>query len=375
MNLSSLDWTIVVTVLALMIYSVTASKKLMRSVADFLAAGRSAGRYVVSIASGVAGLGAITIVGNLEMNLVAGFSMAWWGMTMGLVILIIMVSGWVIYRFRQTRSLTLAQYFEARYSRKFRIFTGIIAFFSGLINFGIFPAVGARFFIYFCGLPHSVNLLGLEIASFPIVMIILLSISLYFVFSGGQIAVIIADFFQGIFVNIVFVIIIVYLFVSFDWLHIFEALLSAPQEASLINPFHTSQVEDFNFWYFLVGIFGVLYGTMSWQGTQGYNASAKSAHEAKMGGVLAGFRGMPQTLMFMFVPIIAYTLLNHPDFSYIADQVNAAISGIESEAVKSQLKVPLVLSHILPRGLIGAFVAVMVAAFISTHDSYLHSSA
>ncbi|MCP4583642.1 MAG: sodium:solute symporter [candidate division Zixibacteria bacterium] len=373
MNLSSLDWTIVFTVLALMIYSVTASKKLMRSVADFLAAGRSAGRYVVSIASGVAGLGAITIVGNLEMNLVAGFSMAWWGMTMGLVILVITVSGWVIYRFRQTRSLTLAQYFEARYSRRFRIFTGIIAFFSGLINFGIFPAVGARFFIYFCGLPHSVNLLGLEIASFPIVMIILLSISLYFVFSGGQIAVIIADFFQGIFVNIVFVIMIVYLFVSFDWLHIYEALSSAPQEASLINPFHTSQVEDFNFWYFLVGIFGVMYSAMSWQGTQGYNASAKNAHEAKMGGVLAGWRGMPQTLMFMFTPIIAYTLLNHPDFTYIANQVGAAISGVESEAVKSQLKVPLVLSYILPRGLIGAFVAVMVAAFISTHDSYLHS--
>jgi SSS family solute:Na+ symporter len=37
------------------------------------------------------------------------------------------------------------------------------------------------------------------------------------------------------------------------------------------------------------------------------------------------------------------------------------------------LKVPMVLSHILPRGLIGAFVAVMLAAFVSTHDSYLHS--
>ncbi|MCK5127051.1 MAG: sodium:solute symporter [candidate division Zixibacteria bacterium] len=373
MNLGLVDWLIVAIALVFMIVTVSASKRLMKSVADFLAAGRSAGRYVISVASGVAGLGAITVIGNLEMNLLAGFSMAWWGMTMALVLLVITVSGWVIYRFRQTRSLTLAQFFEVRYSRNFRIFTGIVAFLSGLINFGIFPAVGARFFIYFCGLPQSFELMGLSIVTFPLVMILLLGVSLYFVFTGGQIAVIIADFFQGLFVNIIFVIIIVYLFFTFDWVHIFEALSSAPQEASLINPFHTSQVEDFNFWYFLVGVFGVMYGTMSWQGTQGYNASAKNAHEAKMGGVLAGWRGLPQTLLFLFVPIIAYTVLHHPDFAHIAQAVHDSIAGAGTDAVQSQLKVPLVLSHILPRGLIGGLAAVMLAAFISTHDSYLHS--
>jgi len=373
MNLGALDWGIVLTVLVLMVASVSFSKRLMRSVADFLAAGRSAGRYVVSVASGVAGLGAITIVGNLEMNLIAGFSMAWWGMTMALVLLIITVSGWVIYRFRQTRCLTLAQYFEMRYSRRFRIFTGMICFISGLINFGIFPAVGARFFIYFCGLPPTIPLLGVDLSTFAVVMIFLLGLSLYFVLSGGQIAVIIADFFQGMFVNVVFVILIVWAFVTFDWGQIQAALAAAPQDASLINPFKTSAVKDFNFWYFLVGIVGVMYNTMSWQGTQAYNASAKSAHEAKMGGVLAGWRGLPQTIMFLFVPIIAYTVLNHPDFGGIASAVQGAIAGVDSEAVQNQLKSPMVLSHIIPRGLIGAFVAVMLAAFISTHDSYLHS--
>ena len=33
----------------------------------------------------------------------------------------------------------------------------------------------------------------------------------------------------------------------------------------------------------------------------------------------------------------------------------------------------MVLSNILPMGLMGAFAAVMFAAFISTHDTYLHS--
>jgi len=373
MNLTYLDWSIVFIVLVLMIFSVTASRSLMRNVTDFLAAGRSAGRYIITMAGGIAALGAITVVGNLEMNLIAGFSMAWWGLTMALVILILKVTGWVIYRFRRTRCLTLAQFFELRYSRNFRIFTGLIAFISGLINFGIFPAVGARFFIYFCGLPQQIPLFGFELSTFALLMFMLLSLSLYFVFSGGQIAVIIADFFQGMFVNVVFVILILYFFFQFDWSVIQEALSMAPQNASLINPFKTSQVEDFNFWYFLIGIIGVFYGAMSWQGTQGYNASARTAHEAKMGGVLDGWRGLPQTLMFLFIPIIAYTALNHPNFARIAESVSTTLAGVDSGAIQSQLKVPLVLAELLPKGLIGAFVAVMLAAFISTHDTYLHS--
>jgi len=372
-NLSFIDWAIVFLSLALMILSVEAGRRVMRSVADFLAAGRSAGRYVLCVASGAAGIGAITVVGNLEMNLIAGFSLSWWGMTTALVVLIITVSGWVVYRFRETRSLTLAQYFEARYSREFRIFTGIIAFVSGIVNFGIFPAVEARFFIYFCGLPQSVSILGFQVAMFPLMMIFLLGIALYFVLGGGQVSIIYADFFQGVVVYGVFVVLVVYFFLSFDWGHIESALIAAPQNASLINPFKTSHVEDFNFWYFLIGIIGVVYGTMSWQGTQGYNSSAKNAHEAKMATVLTSLRNLPMSIMFLFVPIVAYTVLNHPDFSDIARSVESTLSGIDGKAIQSQLKAPLVLTHILPRGLIGAFAAMMLAASISTLDAYMHS--
>ncbi len=405
MNLTLIDWLIVFAILVGMFYSVSASKGLMKSVTDFLAAGRTAGRYVVSISSGIAGLGAITIVNHLEMGYVSGFALSWWGFSSALIILFITVSGWVIYRFRSTRCLTLPQFFEMRYSRRFRIFTGMLAFFSGLINFGIFPAVGARFFIHFCGLPDAIG----GFPTFPLVMIILLGISLYFVYMGGQIAVIIADFFQGVFVNIFFVVIILFLFVNVGWDQLSEALEQTPinlaqeeivnlqseetflelsveeqqikiidiktkyENSSRINPFKTSHVEDFNFWYFLIGIVGIMYGTMSWQGTQAYNASAKSAHEAKMGGVLAGFRGLPQGLFFLFVPIVIYVLMNHPDYQSVSLSVNASLDALETDTLRSQLRGPLVLSHVLPLGLMGAFAAVMLAAFISTHDTYLHS--
>ena len=372
-NLSPLDWLIVLAMVLVMFAGLTASRRRMKSVADFLAAGRSAGRYLISVSGGIAGLGAITIVGLLEMNYVAGFSMSWWGLTMGVVILLMTVAGWVVYRFRQTRALTLAEFFERRYSKRFRIFAGLIAFLSGLINFGIFPAVGARFFIHYCGFPAEFAFLGFTWASFPLIMIVLLSISLYFVFAGGQVAVIITDFIQGIFVNVVFVAIVLFLFMKVDWTQMLEALNMAPENASLINPFKTSHVDDFNLVYFVIGIFGVLYGAMSWQGTQGYNVSARSAHEAKMGGVLTNWRGFPQNLFILIVPIMAYTVMRHPDFADLSGWVNSVLRGIESEPLQSQVRTPLILTKLLPSGLLGAFAAVMLAAFVSTHDTYLHS--
>jgi SSS family solute:Na+ symporter len=353
----------------------------------------------------MAAIGAISIINYLEIGYVAGFAFSWWGFTSALVLLIITVSGWVIYRFRSTRCLTLSQFFEKRYSRKFRIFTGIVAFIAGIINFGIFPAVGARFFIYFCGLPTII----FGVPTFPLIMIILLSISLFFVFSGGQVAVMIADFFQGIFVNITIITVVLFLFFNLSWEQVTYALEQTPinlaneeikelkeldsfsslsdlektkeiqkinekyENSSRINPFKTSEVEDFNFIYFIIAVFGVMYAAMSWQGTQGYNASAKSAHEAKMGSVLGIFRQLPIALFFVFVPVAIYVYMNHPDFITISNSVQLSMNTINNETLQGQLRGPLVLSTILPSGLLGLFAAMMLAAFISTHDTYLHS--
>jgi len=374
MNLALLDWAVVAAVFAALVAVVVASKGLMRSVSDFLAAGRTGGRYLVSMAQGTSALGAITIVGMLEMNYIAGFNLRWWEMAMAVVLVAISVSGWVLYRFRQTRCLTMAQFFEIRYSRNFRIFAGGLAFVSGIINFGIFPAVSARFFIYFCGLPRAVNLFGWEISTFALVMIVVLAIPLYFVFSGGQIAVMITDFLQGLFINAVFIVIVVVLMLKLDWGHIFEAVSAAPADASLINPFKTGSTKDYNFWYFLIGMVGVIYGKLSWQGTQAYNASAKSAHEAKMGDVLANWRGIPQWGLFLvFVPVLAYAFFHHPDFAAQAAAVKPVLDGVASEAIRSQLTVPMALTQLLPAGLMGAFAAVMLAASIGCHETYLHS--
>lgn len=373
MNFAAIDWVIVVSIYVILVAGMLYSRRYMRSVADFLAAGRTAGRYLITVSAAIAGVGAITIVGNLEMNFEAGFAMSWWGLSMGLIILILAVSGWVIYRFRSTRSLTLSEFFERRYSRRFRIASGLVCFISGIINFGIFPSVGARFFIYFVGLPESFQLLGMTFSTFPVTMFVLLATSLWFVFAGGQVSVIFTDFLQGLFANVVFVVIPVYLLLTVGWGRLATVLSEPAAGKSLINPFDTANIPDFNFEYFLIGVAGIALRGLGWQGEQAYQVSAKSAHEAKMGGVLSMWRNMPMGLMMLLVPILASVVMQHPDFSATASSVTGQMGTIEHEAVQRQLQTPLVLIHLLPAGLMGMLAAMMLAAFISTHDTYLHS--
>jgi len=376
MNMGPLDWAILGVVWAVLVAGVIVTKRYMRSVADFLAAGRTAGRYVVSLSQGMAMVGAISVIAFFQQNYVAGFNLSWWRMSEFLIYLFVTVSGWVVYRFRQTRCLTLAEFFERRYGRSFRVFGGLLSYVAGLINFGIFPAVGARFFLVYTGLPEqvpeSVAVLG-GLPVYPLLMLVLLATALFFVFAGGQIAVIVTDFMQAVFVSAVFIALVGYLVVSVGWADISEALTSAPEGQSMVNPFDTGDVEHFDFGFFVIAMIGLVYNAMSWQGEQAYNASAKSAHEAKMGRVLSNWRWVPLHLFLVVIPVVAYTVLHHAHFAPQAAEIEAVLAATASEEVQSQMRVPLALTKLLPVGLLGAFAAVMLAAFVSTHDTYLHS--
>jgi SSS family solute:Na+ symporter len=373
MNLNWLDWGIVLLLFILMIGMVFLSKSLLKSVSDFLATGRTGGRYIISMFHGTAALGAITVVGALEQNYAAGFNSRWWEMMTTIILVGMSVTGWVVYRYRQTRAMTMAQFFEIRYSRKFRIFAGFLAFGSGLVNMIIFPSVTARFFIYFCGIPE-IGQIGPYSGTFILVAALMVAIPLFFILSGGHIAVMFTDFIQGVFVNIVFVVIVVVLVLQVNWDQIGQAVNDAPVNASLINPFKATEVQDFNIWFFFIGMFGLIYTKLAWQGNSSVSVAAKSAHEAKMADVLTNWRLIPQWGLFLvFVPVVAYTVLHHADFLGIADAVNGSIAGVESEPLQSQLRVPMVLNQLLPIGLKGAFAAIMLAAAITSHNIYIHS--
>jgi SSS family solute:Na+ symporter len=376
MRMDLLDWLIIIGFMAFLFYMAFKASRYNKSVADFLAANRCAGRYLLGVAEGTAVMGAISVVVVCEIFYKSGFAPTFWEGISGPVGLFVLLSGWIIYRFRQTRALTMAQFFEMRYSRKFRIFTGILAWGAGIINLGIFPSVGARFFINFCGLPQHFSLWGFEVSMFPIVMLVLIGTALYFTFVGGQITIIVADFWQGMFSLFVFFAIVTFLWFTFSWTTLSETLaLASKPGVSFINPLDIGEAEDFNYFFFLVGGFFTLYTYMSWQGNQGYYCSASTPHEAKMAKIVGGFRGGMITLGLTLIPLAALAIMFHPDYHDIAvsvtHQLNVAYP--DNESLRTQMTVPVALSHVLPMGLIGGFTAAMLAFFISTNNTYLHS--
>ncbi|MHC4081055.1 MAG: sodium:solute symporter family protein [Planctomycetota bacterium] len=373
------DWGIVGALLVVLAAAAAYTARYTKSVAGFLAAERCGRRYIITTANAMAGTGLISLVYWFELHHEVGFAGVWWSSMTEPALIVIALSGWVVYRFRQTRAMTLAQFFEMRYSRSFRVFAGLVAYAAGIVNFGIYPAVGARFFIAYCGLPATFGIGGVDVSTFGALMVGLLATSLIFTFLGGQIAVMVTDFIQGAFANIVFVITIIFLLWLFRWEHMSTVLLSMPEGESLTHPFRIDAGQDFNIWYFIIALVIVFYTFNSWQGTQGYQCCAKDPHEAKMANVLYGWRFRVLLMITVIVPIAIHTLLRHPDFAEQAAAVQQSLAAIDAptteqaETLQNQLRTPYALAAILPAGLLGLLCAALLAAFISTHDTYLHS--
>ncbi|HEY9248142.1 MAG TPA: sodium:solute symporter [Rariglobus sp.] len=373
MHLTSLDWTIVAIFVACLAGVAFWVRRYTRSVSDFLAANRCAGRYMLTLSEGLAAFGVASIIANFEKFYQAGFAAYWWGMMLAPVAMLVAMSGWVAYRYRETRALTMAQLFEMRYSRKFRVFAGLLAWVSGVLNYGVFPGIVANFFIHFCGLPQTVVIGGIEVRTLLIVMAGFLGMALALVFGGGMVAVMVTDFIQAQFVNIVFLVLMIAVFVKVGWGDTVTALSATVPGKSMLDPFDQKGVSDFNFWFFAIFAFKAFYNCLGWQGTQGYNAAARTPHEAKMSRVLAEWRNGVTYLMLMLLPIAAYVVLHHTGYAATAASAHAALGKIDDPQLASQLTVPLALLSFLPAGIVGLFVAAMVASAVSTDDTYLHS--
>lgn len=375
MNMHWIDWGIVAFFVALVVVVAAYTTRYMRSVADFLAGSRLAGRYLLTI-DGI-NTGAISMVALWELVYNAGYAAQWWGGMSAPIGLIITLSGWVVYRYRQTRAFTLAQFFELRYSRRFRIFAGLLGYASGVINYGIFPAVAARFFVYFCGLPEcNVDIGGFEVSlTYAAIMLLLLGFATIITLVGGQIAIMITDCIQGIVCMLTIGIIGLWLLNHFSWDQIYQAFQNAPDpdKASLINPFKTSKTRDFNIFYYLIGAFGSFYGVMAWQGNTGTSAAPKTPHEARMARVIGGWRSWLTAAVIGLLPICAFTVMHHPDFASVAGEAQSVLTQIANPAIQKQMTVPVVLGKLFPVGLMGLLCMIVFCAMVTTDDTYLHS--
>lgn len=373
MGLTYLDWSIVAGVFLILCIVAVFTKRYTRSVSDFISANRCAGRYLLGGSELMAMTSATMFVAQYESTYKAGFVLSWWSYFFVAFWLIRALSGWVQYRFRETRALTMAQFFEIRYSKNFRIFAGILAWVSGIINFVIHPAVTSRLIVYFCGLPLTFNFFGAELSTIFVVMLIMLSFGVILALAGGQVTLMITDWLQGQLVLIISLIVTLFLLYQIGWTTIIDTLKTVPTGQSKLNPFDTGNVSDFNIWYILMAAFLSFYQEMAFQGNQGYFGAAKNPHEAKMARIFGTWRGMFLMLAYIIPGIVTFVIFFNPDFSSKAGIINQTLSKITEEQTQVQMRTPLTLALLLPIGLKGFLASVFIASSLSTDDTYLHA--
>src|SRR5262245_7962864 len=247
-----IDWILVGVPIAAILGIGFYTRKFVKSVADFLAGGRCAGRYLLANARGESDAGLANTMSKFEIILVSGFVVNFWERVQIPVMLLVGITGFVVYRFRETRAMTLAQFLEMRYSRKFRLFMGSLCFVSGILNYGIFPAVSARFFIYFLDLPPQFHIFGISISTFAAIMIAYLSCTLAMVLVGGQVTAMVTDCIEGLFSHLSYIVIVVAILCVVHWSQVVQVMSSTPPNKSMINPFDAKDVDDFNVWFVMM---------------------------------------------------------------------------------------------------------------------------
>ncbi|MDO5462104.1 MAG: hypothetical protein Q4F99_01260 [bacterium] len=412
------DWLLVAIPIIVVTLLGLRAQRHVHGVADFLSAGRVAGRYVLSVSSGMAGMGLITLLAFMELYYKTGMTVAFWEMLKLPFIFFISMTGFCTYRFRETRAMTMGQFFEMRYGRRFRLTAAVIQSAAGIINYAIFPAVGARFLVWYMDLPPE--FLGAPTAMW--VMACFLSFAVMVAMMGGQVTVMVTDCVQGLFSYPMFLALILFFFLRFDWFtDVVPTLWTGGQATveagrSFLNPLNSYKLDTFNLFYVFVGIFGMFIGHMTWAGTSGYNCSARNPHESKMGGLLGRWRESFTTFMYVLLAIFAFTFMRNATFndegaSCVRETVAAhAAAEVMShrmeersppqvvapyvvtspdilpppadftkeetrsyESIVRQMTPPMALRQMLPVGLVGIFCVLCIFLLVSTDTTYLHS--
>ncbi len=343
-------WLFVIVCFGFVMYMAFHSRKYIRDAVDFLAAGRVGGRYVLSVAGMESALGMMALISLVEMKYQSGLSLEFWNVLLLPLGMILSLTGFCIYRYRQTRSLSLGEFLERRYNRPLRIFAMILRTSAEMLTNTIGPAIAARVFIYLFDWPAKLHFLGLTIDTFMLVMAVTLLLALTIISCGGMLALLVTDCLQGLLCYPIFVIFVIYVFYNFSWDNeIVPTLANRVPGESFLSPFDISELKDFNAFAIFVTIFGTVLNRGIWYGG-GQTSSARTPHEQKMAGILGELRGAFSGIMVLLFALMVMVIFQNPNHFKTAhrirqDLAHSVIEDVVDDPVKAA-KINETISHI-----------------------------
>ena len=330
---SPLDWLIIILPVSFVLYMGWYARRYVVQVSDFLSAGRLCGRYLISIADIANGLSIMGLVAFVEVHYRTGFALTFWqNLTMPLGV-VLSLTGFVTYRFRETKAMSYGQYIEMRYSRKLRVFASALRSLSEVLANMIMPAIAGRFFIYYLGLPQYFTVFGLEIPTFNVLILFCLTMAIGIICMGGTLALVITDSIQGMFCYPIMATFVGFILYKFSWSdQIIPVLTDRVANQSFLDPYDISELRDFNLFFVGVTLITTVVNRGSWIGA-GNSTSAKSPHEQKMAALLGTYRGSLNSILYILIAVALIAYFNHKDFAKQAKEVRDTISERVAEGL------------------------------------------
>ena len=357
-NFTRLDWAIVLLYPLISLSIGLFVRKYISNMHDFVCAGHSLGTCLgIATLTGTE-LGLITVMYNAQKGFGGGFAAFHIAVAAGVVTFFVGATGFLMYRLRAMNVMTIPEFYGRRFGRKTQILGGIMMCFGGILNMGLFLKVGSQFLVGITGLSH-------ESWALPTIMVSLLSLVLIYTCLGGMISVVISDYVQFVVLSFGLLLTTCLMIGNLGWDHIFTTI----QTEMGSKGFDPTVAEggfgvEYIIWMGFVG----LVSCGIWPTSVARALAAESPETVKKQFMFGSVSFMIRFLIPCFWGICAYVFIMTCDVQ-LKELFFPTAEGVEP--FDNLYAMPIFLGRILPAGVIGIISAGMIAAFMSTHDSYL----
>ena len=352
-----LDWCIVIGYLLVIVAVGVYIKRYVSNVTDFIVAGRGLKTFLAIATMIGTELGLVTVMYSAQKGFTGGFAAFHIALAAAIVTAVVGLTGFIVVPLRRMGVMTIPEFYEKRFGRNVRILGGIILALSGILNMGMFLKAGSIFVMGITGMTSEYEL--------KIIMSVLLGMVLLYTTLGGMVSVVVLDYIQFVVLSFSLLATTVLAIRHLGWGNIIETVSELQGEAGF-NPFHSEGFgTSYVVWMFFLG----LVSCAIWQTAVIRACSADSIRTVKRLYTFASVGFLIRFLIPYFFGICA--------FVYIVQPEHESLKGIflpeggPADAQVTLMAMPVFLSQILPAGFIGIVSAGMLAAFMSTHDSYL----
>ena len=359
-NFGTIDTVIVVVYLLVSLGIGLMVKRYAGSMENYIGAGRKVGTWLgVATMTGTE-LGLVTVMYNAQKGFTGGFAAFHIGVIAGVGTLFVGMTGFIVGPLRRMEVLTIPEFYEKRFNKNIRILGGVLLVLAGVLNMGLFLKVGSMFVVGVTGLSSEGNALTW-------VMIALLLLVLIYTTLGGMISVILTDYVQFVVLSIGLLSATVLAVSRLGWSNIFNGVQEQLGAAGF-DPTLEGSGFGWSYIFWMVVTTGFV-GSAVWPTAVARALAMESEQAVRRQYCWSSLSFAARFVIPIFWGICTLVFITTTPGG--ADLKELFLSEPGSKpALDNLYAMPVFMGRLLPPVFIGIVTAGMIAAFMSTHDSY-----